>query len=70
MNLAYSNNIYIVIDRINSGAALTLAGIMYMRWSKSGKFMPAGIICALSAASILRNIVVYRQHLSLPGASQ
>ncbi|XP_055316334.1 transmembrane protein 14 homolog [Sitodiplosis mosellana] len=52
------------------GASLTLAGLMYLRWSKSGKLMPAGVICLLSAASFVRNVVVYNQQLPLPGRSQ
>ncbi|XP_031632446.1 transmembrane protein 14 homolog [Contarinia nasturtii] len=52
------------------GASLTLAGIMYMRYAKSGKIMPAGVICLLSAASFVRNVIVYNQHLPVIGRGQ
>lgn len=52
------------------GASLTLAAIMYLRWSKSGKFMPAGFISIISGAALLRNIIVYNQHLPLVGRSK
>lgn len=48
------------------GTSLVLAGIMGVRWSKSGKIMPAGAVCVISAAAFIRGLVVYRQHLSLP----
>lgn len=30
-----------------SGTSVALSGIMGMRFAKSGKFMPAGLVCAL-----------------------
>ncbi|XP_070556116.1 transmembrane protein 14C-like [Ptychodera flava] len=36
-------NFYIAL-----GTAAILAGVMGMRFSKSGKFMPAGLVCILS----------------------
>lgn len=57
-------------DKHHTGTSLTLAGMMYMRWSKSGKLMPAGLICALSTASFIRNVIVYNQYLTLPARPQ
>lgn len=49
------------------GTSLVLAGMMGARWSKSGKLMPAGMICVISCAALIRNLVVYNRHLPLPG---
>ncbi|XP_044743351.1 transmembrane protein 14C-like [Chrysoperla carnea] len=35
-------------------ATTTLAGVMGMRFYKSGKIMPAGLICIMSTAMLLR----------------
>ncbi|CAD7088039.1 unnamed protein product [Hermetia illucens] len=49
------------------GTSLVLAGIMGSRWSKSGKMMPAGLICVLSCAALIRNVFVYNKYLPIPG---
>lgn len=52
------------------GTSIVLAGVMGSRWSRSGKMMPAGMICILSCATIVRNLVVYHKHLPLLGGRQ
>ncbi|XP_076280820.1 transmembrane protein 14C [Lasioglossum baleicum] len=41
------------------GGSTTLGGIMGYRFYNSGKIMPAGIITLMSAAMIIRTIVMY-----------
>lgn len=45
------------------GTSLVLAGMMGSRWQRSGKMMPAGMICIISCAALIRGLVVYRQQL-------
>ncbi|XP_036339417.1 transmembrane protein 14 homolog [Rhagoletis pomonella] len=52
------------------GTAAALAGMMGARWQRSGKLMPAGMICVISVAAILRNLVAYNRYLPLPGRQQ
>lgn len=55
---------------VQLGTSLALAGIMYLRWSKSGKIMPAGLICLISGAAFVRNIIVFHKNIPLPGRGQ
>ncbi|XP_011206836.1 PREDICTED: transmembrane protein 14 homolog [Bactrocera latifrons] len=52
------------------GTSVALAGIMGSRWQRSGKMMPAGMICIISVAAILRNLITYNRYLPLPGRQQ
>lgn len=47
--------------------SMALAGVMGARWSKSGKLMPAGLICVISCAALVRGLFVYQRHLPLLG---
>ncbi|XP_073845847.1 transmembrane protein 14 homolog [Musca autumnalis] len=49
------------------GTSLALAGIMGSRFYRSGKMMPAGMICLISIAALVRNVVTYNRYLPLPG---
>uniref|UniRef100_A0A1B0G7P5 Uncharacterized protein n=2 Tax=Glossina TaxID=44049 RepID=A0A1B0G7P5_GLOMM len=49
------------------GTSLALAGMMGMRWNRSGKFMPAGMICIISVAALIRNMITYNRYFPLPG---
>ncbi|XP_061390377.1 transmembrane protein 14 homolog [Musca vetustissima] len=49
------------------GTSLVLAGVMGARFHKSGKMMPAGMICLISIAALVRNVVTYNRYLPLPG---
>lgn len=49
------------------GTAAVLGGMMGARFYRSGKIMPAGMICILSCAAFVRNVYMYNRHLSLPG---
>ncbi|CAD7012087.1 unnamed protein product [Ceratitis capitata] len=50
--------------------SVVLAGIMGARFQRSGKMMPAGMICIISVAAILRNLYTYNRYLPLPGRQQ
>jgi len=41
---------------VGLGASTVLAGIMGNRFYHSGKFMPAGLVAAVSAAMVLRYV--------------
>lgn len=45
------------------GTGIVLGTFMGMRWNKSGKFMPAGLVCALSCGVVVWNVVNYRRYL-------
>ncbi|XP_023304268.2 transmembrane protein 14 homolog [Lucilia cuprina] len=47
--------------------SLALAGMMGARWNRSGKLMPAGMICIISVAALIRNVITYNRYLPLPG---
>ena len=49
------------------GTSALLAGMMGMRWNKSGKLMPAGLICMISIAALIRNVVTYNRYLPMIG---
>lgn len=49
------------------GTSLALAGIMGARYHRSGKMMPAGMICFISVAALIRNVITYYRYLPLPG---
>ncbi|XP_013109784.1 transmembrane protein 14 homolog [Stomoxys calcitrans] len=49
------------------GTSLVLAGVMGARFQRSGKMMPAGMICIISIAALIRNVVTYNRYLPLPG---
>lgn len=49
------------------GTSLGLAGMMGARWRRSGKLMPAGMICMLSAAAFTRGLYEYNAYLPLIG---
>jgi len=49
------------------GTAVVLAGVMGARFSKSGKLMPAGIICIISCAAIIRNIILHHNQFPMLG---
>ncbi|XP_055629021.1 transmembrane protein 14 homolog [Toxorhynchites rutilus septentrionalis] len=51
------------------GTSLVLAGIMGARWSRSGKFMPPGIVCVLSCAILARGLLLHHRFLPLIGKS-
>lgn len=48
------------------GTSLFLAGLMGARWNRSGKMMPAGMVCLLSMAALVKNLVTYNRYLPLP----
>ncbi|KAH8393452.1 hypothetical protein KR215_011916 [Drosophila sulfurigaster] len=45
------------------GTSLLLAGIMGARWNRSGKLMPAGVVCMLSVAALVKNLVQNNRYL-------
>ncbi|XP_075169399.1 transmembrane protein 14 homolog [Haematobia irritans] len=49
------------------GTSLVLAGVMGARFQKSGKMMPAGMICVISIAALIRNVITYNRYLPVPG---
>uniref|UniRef100_U5ELM3 Putative conserved plasma membrane protein n=1 Tax=Corethrella appendiculata TaxID=1370023 RepID=U5ELM3_9DIPT len=49
------------------GTSLALAGLMGARWARSGKFMPPGVVCVLSAAVLIRGLLFHHQYLPLIG---
>uniref|UniRef100_A0A0K8TP04 Putative conserved plasma membrane protein n=1 Tax=Tabanus bromius TaxID=304241 RepID=A0A0K8TP04_TABBR len=49
------------------GTSFVLAGVMGARFARSGKIMPAGAICIISCAALIRNLIVYRQNLPFLG---
>ncbi|XP_062555201.1 transmembrane protein 14 homolog [Armigeres subalbatus] len=51
------------------GTSLVLAGMMGARWSRSGKFMPPGIVCVLSCAMLARGLLLHNRYLPLIGKS-
>jgi len=42
---------------------LFLAGLMGARWNRSGKLMPAGVVCMLSVAALVKNVATYNRYL-------
>lgn len=52
---------------VQLGTSLGLAGMMGARWRRSGKLMPAGMICLLSAAAFTRGLYEYNAYLPLIG---
>lgn len=50
------------------GTALALGGMMGLRWSRSGKFMPPGLICILSVLVLGRGLVTYNRYLPIIGS--
>ncbi|KAH8234424.1 hypothetical protein KR038_009566 [Drosophila bunnanda] len=48
------------------GTSLFLAGLMGMRWNRSGKLMPAGMVCMLSVAALVKNVATYNRYLPIP----
>ncbi|KAM8712158.1 hypothetical protein ACLKA7_012648 [Drosophila subpalustris] len=48
------------------GTSLLLAGVMGARWNRSGKLMPAGVVCMLSVAALVKNLVQYNRYLPVP----
>lgn len=48
------------------GTSLFLAGLMGARWNRSGKLMPAGVVCVLSIAALVKNLVSYNRYLPVP----
>ncbi|XP_063705546.1 transmembrane protein 14 homolog [Culicoides brevitarsis] len=49
------------------GTAAVLGGVMGMRFARSGKLMPAGLIAGISAAMLIRGLVVYQRYLPIVG---
>ncbi|XP_057314840.1 transmembrane protein 14C-like [Hydractinia symbiolongicarpus] len=49
-------NIWVVLI-----ASIVLLLAMGSRYHKSGKFMPAGFVCLLSALNICRHLFIYKQ---------
>ncbi|KAH8280347.1 hypothetical protein KR018_003187 [Drosophila ironensis] len=47
------------------GTSLFLAGLMGVRWNRSGKLMPAGVVCVLSLVALAKNLMTYNRHLAL-----
>ncbi|XP_070507963.1 transmembrane protein 14 homolog [Chironomus tepperi] len=47
--------------------ASALGGLMGYRFYNSGKIMPAGVVFLFSLGVIVRDLLVYRQHLPLLG---
>lgn len=52
---------------VQLGTSLALAGMMGNRWRRSGKLMPAGMICMLSAAAFTRGLYEFHEYLPLVG---
>ncbi|XP_037024777.1 transmembrane protein 14 homolog [Bradysia coprophila] len=48
---------------VQLGTSLVLAGMMGARWSRSGKMMPAGMICIISCAALIRGLYTFNRHL-------
>ncbi|ALC42116.1 CG5532 [Drosophila busckii] len=48
------------------GTSLFLAGLMGARWNRSGKMMPAGMVCMLSIGALVKNLVSYNRYLPVP----
>ncbi|XP_030385136.1 transmembrane protein 14 homolog [Scaptodrosophila lebanonensis] len=48
------------------GTSLFLAGMMGARWNRSGKLIPAGMVCVISVAAVVRNLITYNRYLPLP----
>lgn len=53
---------------LHLGTSLALAGMMGARWNKSGKMMPAGMICIISCAALIRGLYVYHRQLPIIGS--
>lgn len=51
------------------GTSLGLAAMMGNRWRRSGKLMPAGLICVLSVAAFTRGLYTFHNHLPLIGSA-
>lgn len=49
------------------GTSLFLAGLMGARWNRSGKLMPAGMVCMLSVAALVKNLATYNRYLMPAG---
>lgn len=49
------------------GTGIVLAGMMGLRFARSGKFMPPGFICALSCGAVVWNVVNYNKYLFSSG---
>ncbi|KAH8300103.1 hypothetical protein KR044_009811 [Drosophila immigrans] len=45
------------------GTSLFLAGLMGARWNRSGKLMPAGMVCMLSVAALVKNLIQNSRYL-------
>lgn len=45
------------------GTGIVLGTFMGMRWNKSGKFMPAGLVCALSCGVVAWNVIQNKKYL-------
>ncbi|XP_033252500.1 transmembrane protein 14 homolog [Drosophila miranda] len=52
------------------GTSLFLAGLMGARWNRSGKLMPAGVVCMISVVALVRNLVSYNRYLPLSTSSK
>lgn len=52
------------------GTALALGGMMGLRWARSGKFMPPGLICVMSVLVLGRGLVTYQKQLPFFSSKQ
>ena len=55
---------------VSLGVSTLLAGVMGQRAISSGKFMPAGLVAALSLAMVARYSMRYYQAINSPSKSQ
>lgn len=64
---AYLNSQHPPKPMLQLCTSLLLSGVMGLRWYKSGKMMPAGLICTISICAALRNIIAYNKYYPVIG---